>query len=110
MCKSKQFVFIKSEYKIIKVRYEDIVFCEGMKDYTQVHLKGKASPLLTLHNLKSFLSKLLGEEFIRVHRSYIISLNHIDSIARNEIYIGRKIIPIGHSHKNEFYKIIEHNS
>ncbi|HEY4875455.1 MAG TPA: LytTR family DNA-binding domain-containing protein [Puia sp.] len=108
--KSKQFVFIKSEYKIIKVRYEDIVFCEGMKDYTQVHIKGKANPLLTLHNLKSFLSKLPDEEFIRVHRSYIISLSHIDSIARNEIYIGRKIIPIGHSYKNEFYKIIEHNS
>src|SRR5579862_826614 len=94
--KSKQFVFIKSAYKIIKVWYEDIVFCEGMKDYTQVYLKGKASPLLTLHNLKSFLAKLPKEEFIRVHRSYIISLNHVDAIVRSEIYIGRKIIPIGH--------------
>ena len=108
--KSERFVFIKSEYRIIKVKFEDIIFCEGMKDYTQVHLKGKADPLLTLHNLKSFLSKLPKDEFIRVHRSYIVSLNHIDSIARNEIYIGRKIIPIGFSYKNDFYKIIEQNS
>ncbi len=110
LVKSKRFVFIKSEYKIIKVKFEDILFCEGMKDYTQVHLKGKADPIITLHNLKSFLSKLPVDEFIRVHRSYIISLSQIDSITRNEIYIGKKIIPVGDSYKDEFYKIIEHNS
>jgi DNA-binding LytR/AlgR family response regulator len=108
--KSKRFVFIKSEYKIIKVKFEDIIFCEGLKDYTQIYLKGKSDPILTLHNLKSFLSKLPGDEFIRVHRSYIISLNHIDTITRNEIYIGKKIIPVGNSFKSEFYKVIECNS
>jgi DNA-binding LytR/AlgR family response regulator len=108
--KSKRFVFIKSEYKIIKVRFEDILFCEGMKDYTQVYLKGKSDPILTLNNLKSFSFKLPGDEFVRVHRSYIVSLSHIDSIARNEIYIGKKIIPVGDSFKENFYQIIDWNS
>jgi DNA-binding LytR/AlgR family response regulator len=108
--KSKRFVFVKSEYKIIKVRFEDIIFCEGMKDYTQIYLKGKPDPILTLNNLKSFAHKLPGDEFIRVHRSYIVSLTHIDSIARNEIYIGKKIIPVGDSFKDNFYQIIEWNS
>jgi DNA-binding LytR/AlgR family response regulator len=108
--KSKKFVFIKSEYKIIKVRFEDILFCEGMKDYTQVYIRGKSDPILTLNNLKSFFSKLPAEEFMRVHRSYIISISHIDSIARNEIYIGKKIIPIGDSFKSDFYQMIESNS
>jgi DNA-binding LytR/AlgR family response regulator len=108
--KSKKFVFVKSEYKIIKVRFEDIVFCEGLKDYTQVYVKGKSDPILTLSNLKSFFSKLPGDEFMRVHRSYIVSISHIDSIARNEIYIGKKIIPIGDSFKNDFYEMIESNS
>ena len=81
--KSKKFVFIKSEYKIIKVRFEDILFCEGMKDYTQVYIKGKSDPLLTLNNLKSFSAKLPADEFMRVHRSYIVSISHIDSIVRN---------------------------
>jgi DNA-binding LytR/AlgR family response regulator len=81
-----------------------------MKDYTQVYLKGKVDPILTLNNLKSFFNKLPGDEFIRVHRSYIVSLVHIDSIARNEIYIGKKIIPIGDSFKDNFYQIIEWNS
>jgi DNA-binding LytR/AlgR family response regulator len=108
--RNNRFVFIKSEYKIIKVRFEDILFCEGMKDYTQIHVRGKAEPILTLNNLKSFSIKLPSEEFIRVHRSFIVSLNHIDSIARNEIYIGKKIIPIGDSFKDDFYQIIEWNS
>ncbi len=108
--KSKRFVFVKSEYKIIKVRFEDIIFCEGMKDYTQIYLKGKPDPILTLNNLKSFAHKLPGDEFIRVHRSYIVSLTHIDSIARNEKYIGKKIIPVGDSFKDNFYQIIEWNS
>ncbi|HLK27591.1 MAG TPA: LytTR family DNA-binding domain-containing protein [Puia sp.] len=108
--KSKKFVFVKSEYKIIKVRFEDILFCEGMKDYTQVYIKGKSDPILTLSNLKSFYSKLPSDEFMRVHRSYIVSISHIDSIARNEIYIGKKIIPIGDSFKTEFYQMIDSNS
>jgi len=53
--RNNRFVFIKSEYKIIKVRFEDILFCEGMKDYTQVYLKGKTDPILTLNNFKIFL-------------------------------------------------------
>jgi DNA-binding LytR/AlgR family response regulator len=108
--RNNRFVFIKSEYKIIKVRFEDILFCEGMKDYTQIYLKGKADPILTLNNLKSFSYKLPPEEFIRVHRSFIVSLSHIDSIVRNEIYIGKKIIPIGDSFKDDFYQVIEWNS
>jgi DNA-binding LytR/AlgR family response regulator len=108
--KSKRFLFVKSEYKIIKVKFEDILFCEGMKDYTQVYLKGKNEPILTLNNLTLFSSKLPASEFIRVHRSYIVSIAHIDSIARNEIYIDKKIIPVGDSYKDEFYQLIEANS
>ncbi|HTR28869.1 MAG TPA: LytTR family transcriptional regulator DNA-binding domain-containing protein [Puia sp.] len=108
--RNNRFVFVKSEYKIIKVKFEDILFCEGMKDYTQIYIKGRSEPILTLNNLKSFSFKLPSEEFIRVHRSYIVSLTHIDSIARNEIYIGKKIIPIGDSFKDDFYQIIEWNS
>jgi DNA-binding LytR/AlgR family response regulator len=108
--RKNRFVFVKSEYKIIKVQFEDILFCEGMKDYTQIYIKGRSEPILTLNNLKSFSFKLPSEEFIRVHRSYIVSLAHIDSIARNEIYVGKKIIPIGDSFKDDFYQIIEWNS
>jgi len=101
------FVFIKSEYKIIKVRFNEILFCEGMKDYTQIYLHGRTQPVLTLQNLKNFSSRLPGSDFVRVHRSYVVALNHIETISRNEIAIGKKVVPIGNSYRNDFFKIIE---
>jgi len=104
------FIFINSEYKIIRIKFEDIQFCEGMKDYTQIYLVGKAQPVITLQNLKTFSSKLPDEVFVRVHRSFVVSLHHVDTISRNEIAVGKKIIPIGNSYRNDFFHIVESNS
>jgi len=100
------FVFIKSEYKIIKIKFDEILFCEGMKDYTQIYMQGRTQPVLTLQNLKNFCSRLPESDFVRVHRSYVVSLNHIETISRNEISIEKKVIPIGNSYRNDFFKII----
>lgn len=108
--RKKDYVFIKSEYKLIKTNFSDILFIAGMKDYTQVYLKGKQSPLTTLQNLKEFETKLPTDEFIRVHRSYIVSLNQVDVIARNEIMMGTHHIPIGDSYRQALDLIIEKNS
>jgi DNA-binding LytR/AlgR family response regulator len=104
------FIFINSEYKIIRIKFEDIQFCEGMKDYTQIYLSAKAQPVITLQNLKTFSSKLPDDVFVRVHRSFVVSLDHIDTISRNEISIGKKIIPIGNSYRSDFFHIVERNS
>lgn len=104
------FIFINSEYKIIRLKFEDIQFCEGMKDYTQIYLAAKIQPVITLQNLKTFSSKLPDDIFVRVHRSFVVSLHHIDTISRNEITIGKKIIPIGNSYRNDFFHIVESNS
>ncbi len=108
--KREGFIFINSEYKVIRIKFEDIQFCEGMKDYTQIYLSAKLQPVITLQNLKTFSSKLPDDIFIRVHRSFVVSLHHIDSISRNEISIGKKIIPIGNSYRAEFFHIVESNS
>lgn len=104
------FVFVKSEYKIIKIKLDDIMFCEGMKDYTQIYVNGRMQPVLTLQNLKNFSSRLPESQFVRVHRSFVISLQHIETISRNEISIGKKIVPIGNSYRNDFFNIIEQYS
>ena len=107
----RTFLFIKSEYKLIKINLGDILFLSGLRDYTQIYMKGKASPLTTLQNLKQFESKLPDDNFIRVHRSYIVALNHIDSISRNEISIApHHTIPVGNAYKPAFEEIIEKNS
>jgi DNA-binding LytR/AlgR family response regulator len=104
------FVFIKSEYKFYKVKFNDILFCEGMKDYTQVYLADKPKPIITLQNLKTFVSKLPANDFIRVHRSYVISLSSVDVVSKNEIVIGNKFIPIGESYRSSLFQIIHEAS
>src|SRR5579862_2071814 len=104
------FVFIKSEYKIVKVKFDDILFCKGMKDYIQIFVNSKSNPIVTLKSLNAFETKLPSEKFIRVHRSYIVSLLHIDSISKNEISIGKQIVPIGSIFKSDFFKLIDHHS
>lgn len=104
------FVFIKSEYKYYKVKFNEILFCEGMKDYTQVYLANKPKPIITLQNLKTFVSKLPVDEFVRVHRSFVVSLSSIDVISKSDIVIGQKFIPIGESYRSNLFRIVEQAS
>jgi DNA-binding LytR/AlgR family response regulator len=104
------FVFVKSEYKYFKVKFNEILFCEGMKDYTQVYLVNKPKPIITLQNLKTFVSKLPADGFVRVHRSFVVSLSSIDVISKNDIVIGQKFIPIGESYRSNLFKIIDQAS
>lgn len=110
LARQHDFVFIKSEYKIVKVKFDDILFCKGMKDYIQIYVNGKTNPIVTLKSLNAFETRLPAHKFIRVHRSYIVSLLHIDSISKNEISIGKEIVPIGNIFKPEFFSMVELNS
>lgn len=89
------FLFIKSEYKRIRISLSDILFISGLRDYTQIHLKGRVLPLTTLLNLKYFEERLPEGYFIRVHRSYIVAVGQIDIVGRKEIQIASQNIPIG---------------
>jgi len=103
---TKDYVFIKSDYKLVKVKLADIMYIAGMKDYTQVYLKSKPNPIITLQNLRDFESKLPPEKFIRIHRSYIISMDAVDIISRNEVTVGKHSIPIGESFKQQLLTLI----
>jgi DNA-binding LytR/AlgR family response regulator len=103
-----EFIFVNAEYSSVKINLNDILYIEGLKDYVKIYAGAK--PLLTLQSLKSLEGKLPGKHFIRVHRSYIVSIDKIDSIQRNRIVIGDKYIPIGETYKDEFYERIgKHN-
>jgi DNA-binding LytR/AlgR family response regulator len=107
---TQEYVFIKSEYKIVKIKFDDILFCKGMKDYIQIFIYGKPKPVLTLNSLTFFATKLPAQKFIRVHKSYIVSMNYIDTISKNEIYIENQVVPIGNNFKSGFFKVVEINS
>jgi len=102
---STNFIFVKSDYENIKLNFEDIKYFEGLKDYIKI-FSTSHKPILTLSNFRKIEEKLPNNEFIRVHRSYIVSLKYINSIQRNRILIDGIRIPIGQNYKDEFLKRI----
>lgn len=99
------FIFVKTEHKIQKVYLNDILFIEGLKDYISIFTP--AERIITLQNMKKMEEALPARHFIRVHKSYIVSINKIDSIERSRIFIGDKIIPVGDTYREDFFKIID---
>ena len=90
-------LFIKTDGKHIKVLFNDLKYIEGLKDYLVLHLVNER--LITLCTLKEMEDKLPSHLFIRVHKSFIINKQHLDTIERNRLYIDKTIIPIGETYK-----------
>ena len=102
---AQDFIFVKTENKIQKIELDDILYIEGLKDYISIFTK--AERVITLQNMKKMEETLPKGEFIRVHKSYIISIDKIESIERSRITIAKKIIPIGDTYRDEFFKLID---
>ena len=101
---NNEYIFIKSENRIEKVVLDDILFIEGMKDYLRIHTTTKK--IMTLQSFKGILDHLPSNNFKRVHNSYIVSINKIESIERNRIKIGEIRIPISDKYKDDFLNSI----
>lgn len=101
------FLFVKADYKIVKISIADIQFVEGLKDYIKIFTSASQKPILTLLSLKSIEEKLPARDFVRVHRSFIVSIPRINSIQRNRIFIGEKEIPVGEQYKEAFFSKIK---
>jgi len=102
------FIFVKSEYQMIKINFKDILYVEGLKDYVKIYNGPK--PILSLQNLKSIESRLPSAHFTRVHKSFIVSLHKIDSVHKGRIKIGANEIPIGENYRESFLKLITDNN
>lgn len=100
------FLFIKTSHKIQKIFYEDIVYLEGLKDYTRIHLSGSRKPVVTLQTLKYFESRLPASSFIRIHRSYIVSLRKLDTVSRKTVFLGDTELPCSEHYRNVLYTLI----
>ena len=101
---SIDYLFVKTEYRHQKLFFSDILFLKGLSDY--VAIQTKDGKILTLQNMKDFEKTLPKHRFVRVHKSYIVSLEHIEFIERNRIVIQGEYIPIGATYKEAFWKQI----
>lgn len=105
--KTKSGIFVKSDYRLVQLLYDDILFIEGLKDYVKFYLENEPKPILSLMSLKSLEEELPGERFMRVHRSYIIQKDKITSINKNRILIENRQIPIGETYRRQFFTTID---
>ncbi|HEY3389904.1 MAG TPA: LytTR family DNA-binding domain-containing protein, partial [Prolixibacteraceae bacterium] len=106
---NNQFLFLKSEYKIRRINFNDILYIEGLKDYIKVYISGDDKPVLSLNSIKSLEQKLPEEKFMRVHRSFIVNLDKIDTIERSRIIFGKIYIPVSDQYKDKFQEYLDKN-
>ena len=104
---SKDYFFINASHKIHKILYKDIVYLEGLKDYTKIHLANTSAPLLILQNLKYFEDFLPKNEFIRIHRSYIVPIGKLNTITKKGVTIEQNYLPVGENYRSRFFAMIE---
>jgi two-component system, LytTR family, response regulator len=101
------FVFVKDGTKLVKIRLDDILYVEGLKDYVTIHTKEKK--VVTLQRLKTLEDLLPPTRFIRIHHSYIVSVAAIEVIHKGEVQIGGALIPISDSYRKAFREFVEKN-
>lgn len=106
----KEFLFVKSEYKQLRIKFADVLYFEGLKDYIKIWVKDNPKPILTLMSLKSLEEELPETHFMRVHRSFIVSLKNVDVVERSQIIINEQRITVSDQYKPKFLEFINENS
>jgi two-component system, LytTR family, response regulator LytT len=105
----KDFLFVKSDYKILRINFNDIKYIEGMSEYIKIHLTD-SRPVMTLLSMKAIEELLPSEKFMRVHRSYIVNLSKISVIERGRIiFDGKVYIPVSEQYREAFQHYIDKN-
>ncbi len=97
-----QYIIVKSEYKLIQIAVSKILYIEGLKDYVKIYTEDSPTCILSLMNMKTIEQHLPADQFIRVHRSFIVQMAKINVIERNRIVFGKKYIPISDTYKKAF--------
>jgi len=101
-------LFIKSEYKILRINLTDIFYIEGMREYVRIHIENQ-KPVMALMSMKKMEAFLPKQRFMRVHRSFIVNLEKVNTIERNRIIFDKVYIPISDQYKEAFQSFLDKN-
>lgn len=104
---SPTFVFVKDGTKLVKIQLDEILYVEGLKDYVTIHTTHQK--ITTLQRMKALEEQLPADKFIRIHNSFIVALNAIEVVQKNEVEIKGATLPIGDTFKKSFKEFIEKN-
>lgn len=107
---SSEYLFVNSEYNLVKINVRDIIYIEGLKDYIKIFIMNATRPIITRLSMKSIEEKLPADRYVRVHKSFIISIDRIISIRKGKISINNVHVPISEHYKENLYKFIDPKS
>ncbi|HVZ57149.1 MAG TPA: LytTR family DNA-binding domain-containing protein [Chitinophagaceae bacterium] len=93
------YIFVNVDYSLLKVVLADITYIEGLKDYIKIHLQGTARPVITRMGMKAIEEQLPPSRFIRIHKSYIVSADHITAIRKNSVFVGPMELPVSDNYR-----------
>ena len=99
------YIFVKSEYKLIRIILKDLIYIEGLKDYVKFYTVNSEKPILSLMSMKSLEEQLTNKGFMRVHRSFIVNLKKVTTVERTRIVFGTKYIPVSAKYKEAIRKM-----
>jgi DNA-binding LytR/AlgR family response regulator len=106
---NSNFLFLKADYKIRRINYDDILYIEGLKDYIKIYLKNEPKPIVSHYSMKLLEAKLPESKFMRIHRSYIVNLDCVTTVDRYRIVFGKEYIPVSDQYKEKFQKFLDEN-
>jgi DNA-binding LytR/AlgR family response regulator len=101
------FIFVQADYNLVKIPLGDVTHIEGLKDYVKIHLTTSTRAVITRMSMKSLEELLPSEKFMRVHKSFIISIDKIISVRKGRIKIGIAEVPLSESYSEKFYQLIQ---
>ncbi|MDE5612879.1 MAG: LytTR family DNA-binding domain-containing protein [Odoribacter sp.] len=99
-------IFVKSDYRLLKIALQKICYIEGLKDYVKIYTEDSPHPVVSLISMKSLEESLPADSFIRVHRSFIVNLDKVAVVERNRIVFGSTYIPVSDSYRDKFLEFI----
>lgn len=106
----QDYIYVKSDYKLLQIPLHQILYIEGLKDYVKIYIEGEPKPVLSLISMKMMEERLPSSQFIRVHRSYIVQKSKIKVVDRGRIVFEKEYIPVSDSYKQELFAYLNEHS
>ncbi|MBC7849969.1 MAG: response regulator transcription factor [Chitinophagaceae bacterium] len=97
----QEYIFVNVDYSLLKVVLADILYIEGLKDYIKIHLKSSPNkPIIPRMGMKAIEDEIPATQFVRVHKSYIVSRDHVTAVRKNSVFIGPLEIPVSDNYRD----------
>ena len=104
------YFFVNADYSLVKILFSDIRWIEGLRDYIKIHLKTLAKPLVVRMTLRAIEEQLPATKFLRIHKSYVVNIDSITAIRKNDVFINETELPVGETYRDVIYKITSKNA